>query len=608
MKLTNLLPILAITGLMLLCLGQPLGLVMFVLAALLCGAKLQPTLYSFPNNCSGRLIAVSPSTGCTLSKATVQPWTTTDLENNALKEVGYDLEYGRLVEFRKAGYVESSLMTLVLSKVANVKNLIKTTVTRGNKSIVFPFLQRFQDRNININYFIVASGIPNAQAGAGGVHPGAWDLTINNQTGAFATTLPTISNYFLPGRALLVEYQDATSSEARTLQYEVLSSTQSGTSAIVTVKPNYSASGWNALTAPQKLVYQIGGVNGGNAASFTAAYIGANSVSDWESYKEKDTAINSGSVLHYALQTSRLVWDYTDEWLKLLKNPLMGTYFQRYWQMDEARQRRQHQELFEKALLNSVMFGQRESEKQNPLTDDWRDLPTVNDPANSNCILAYKTRAEGILTQLMNCSRMSDRANGNILLQDLFSVHYLLCRAREAEGGRVEETDWMTDFETAGQFERLMMEFYKLYYKNSTTVYIESGKVVNPEVNLIFGFKRYPLPIEYGGGAINVYHERFFDDRRRALGGIGSGSTSNVQRFFVGIDWSDFIYGVVETAQRMTETFEGDEMYRYIIKINKAHAMLSSITWTAMIQDPLRSYFYRNFAGFTDNINNPGGS
>lgn len=604
-----LIPFIAMLGAVLVCSNSPVlvlaGLSFWLGAALLAsagsGAKLQPALYAFPTNCNGRLIEVSPSTGCTLSKATIRPWTTDDLEDMALKEIGYDMEYARLQEARLAGYKESGLMELVNSKVANIKNLVQRRPFKGNKSIVFPWIQMIQRRNININYWRVTAGAPNTNAGSNGVHAGAWDLTIANQAGAFATNLPNIKNYFLPGRVLYVDYASTGDNVAHHLQYKILAAVGigDGSTCKVTVEPNVSNNGWAALSAPEKLVFQIGGVNGGAAVAGTGCYIGPNSVSDYESYKEQDTAINNSNVLHFATQTSRIKWDYTDEWLKIMKNAYMGTFFKKYWQLDEAEQRRQHQAIFDRTLLNAVFFGQKESELQDPLDETkWRQLPTAVDPANSNCIMEYKTRAEGVQTQLMNCGRFVDRAASTISLDNLFQNHYLLMRAREADtNADVNETDWMTDYETAGFFEVLMMTFYKTYYGNTTVVQIKAGDVLNPEVNALMEFKQYPVPMEFGGGYINVYHHKFFADRLRAFG------SANVHRFFMAIDWSDFMFGVIATNQRTTQTNEQDEIYRYTISVNKLHCMHQSITWTAILQDPNRHLMYRNFTGFDDDIN-----
>lgn len=593
-------PLLGIIGLVMLCAGNPIGLILFLAGALMVNPKCAPgALFTFPAQFAGRYIDVSPSTGSTLSRAVIKPWTPQMLEDNALIEIGYDKEYGRLVEARIAGYRENTLSELTNSRVTNVKRLVQPRPTQGNKSIVFPWIQMMQKHNVNIQYWKVNSGQANPGAGANGLHPGAWDLVVANQAGAFATALPNIHHYFLPGRALFVDYA-STDNVVHNLQYTIVSAVPigAGATATVTVVPNIGPNGWSGLLAAEKLPFQIGGLAGGNAEAGTGCYLGANSVSDYESYKHMDVAVNNLSVLHYPIQTSRILWEYTDDWVKIMANTYNGTFFTRYWQMDEAEQRRQHQFIFEQANLQSAFFGQAEfTDLQDPLNETkWRQLPTARDPANTNNIMEYKTRAEGIKTQLVAQGRYIDKAGGNILLSDLFARHYLLCRAKEAEGGEVDTSDWMTDHESAGLFEQMMLAFYPAYYNNSVHVYIQAGDVLNPDMNTVMAFKRYPVPIKFGGGYICVYHHKFFADRMRAFGGV------NAHRNFMSIDWSDYMFGVIATNSRTTKTNELDEIYRYVLKVNNKHCMHQSITWTSILQDPNRHLAYQNFAAFTDDI------
>lgn len=584
-------PILALTGLILLSAGYPIGIGLWVLAAVLCSPQLRHSLCVFPSNCAGRIIEVSKSTGCSLALSTVRAWTSEDLENNALKEVGYDMEFSRLQEARLAGYRESTLMELVLSRVGGVpKPMVQRRPVKGNKSMVFPFIQMTQRRNINIQHWTVASGAPNPSAGAGDVHPGAWDLIISNHSGAFASDLPSIQNYFLPGRTLFVSYASAAGVSIN-LAYKILAAVASGDNAKVTVEPNYTAGRWGALSAADKLKYQIGGVAGGAAEAGTGATIGANSVSDYESYREKDTALNNLSLLNFPMQTSRIMWEYTDQWVKLLNNPLMGTYFKKYWQLPEAEQRRQHQKLFDQALLESVFFGQRINENQSAVGDAYQDLPVVVDPANDNCELEYKTNAEGIQTQLINCGRFIDMAGGPLDLDDMFARLYTLKRAREADSNDVTDIDIMGDRHTAGNFEKIMADFLKKYYGFTWVDQVTNGKVMDQDrKQVVFNYRTWTLPQEFGGIRINFFTHPYFDDR------LAAHSAAASQRMIWIIDWTDIFMGIIKTNQRNTQTNEADEIYRYVIDINKKHVMNQSITWSLIMQDPNRHLIYRNFS------------
>lgn len=587
----KLIPLIAVAGLFLVAAGNVLGLILWVVAALMCAPRLQGRLCAFPaDNCSGRLIDVSKTTGCSLSTATVRPWTTDDLEAAALKEIGYDNEFSRLREARIAGYRESTLNELVMSRVTNMKSLVQRRSVKGNPSMVFPFIQMAQKRNINVQYWKIVSGTPTPGAGAGGLHAGAWNIVVANQTGDFATALPSLHNFFLPGRTLFVDYLSS-ANVARHLAYNIISASTVATVTTVTVAPNYTEAGWGALTAGEKLVYQIGGAAGGNAEAGAGCYIGANSVSDYEAYKEQDVAINPNSILNFPLQTSRIVWQYTDQYMKLLNNALMGSYFKHFWQLPEAEQRRQHQKWYEDQIMQSVFFGQRINEKQTPATYD--QLPIVSDPANDNCPLEYKTNALGIQTQLTSCGRYLDMAGAALDLDDLFNRLYLIKRAREADSTDVTDIDVMCDRATAGVIQQVMCSFYQKYYKQVDTNYHRAGDVIDNSNNRkisVFNYRQYDIPDEFGGFRLNVYTHNFFNDKVAAFGG------NSVHRMLWVIDWSDFYMGVVATNQRVTQTNPDDELYRYRIKINAKHVMLNSMTWTACLEDPNRHLIVRNFA------------
>lgn len=482
-------------------------------------------------------------------------------------------------------------MELVMSRVGGVsKTQIQRRPVKGNKSMVYPFIQMTQRRNINIQHWLVTAGAPTPGAGSGGAHPGLWDLTITNHTGDFASTLPNISGYFLPGRTLFVDYLSSAAASVN-LAYKIIASSQVGTTAVVTVEPNYTAAGWAALSAPDKLKFQIGGLAGGAAEAGAGAHVGANSISDYESYREQDQAINNLSLLNFPMQTSRIKWEYTDQWLKFLNNPNMGSYFKKYWQLPEAEQRRQHQKIYDAALMESVFFGQRINENQSAVGDAYQDLPTVIDPANENCELEYKTNVEGIQTQLVNCGRFIDKAGGPLDLDQLFAQLYLVKRAREADGGEVTDIDIMTDRFTAGNLEKALSDFLKKYYGLTVVDFVTNGKVLDQDRKLtVFNYRQWTLPQEFGGIRLNIFTQTYFDDR------LGAFSANSAHRMLWVIDWTDIFMGIIKTNQRNTQTNEADEIYRYIISINKKHVMNQSITWSLIMQDPNRHLIVRNFS------------
>lgn len=586
--------ILGAIGFLLLCAGNIYGLLLFLLACLIVRPR-QAALFSFPSNCSGRLVEVNKTSGCSLSVATVRAWLPSDLEGADMKEIGYDKVYDNLREARLAGYQESTLTELVMSRVTNMKSLATRRNIKGSESMVMPFIQMRQKRNINVQYWKVTAGAATPGAGVGELPASAWDLTVDNQSGPFGTTLPTLSNFFLPGRTLFVDYADTT---AHHLAYTILSAATVAGVTKVTVAPNYSAAGWGALIAADKLVYQIGGLAGGDAPAGTGCYLGANSVSDYESYKEKDTALNPNSLLTFWPQTARYIWDYDDQWLKLLMNPNMGTYFKTFHNLPVAEQRRQTQKWYEDQIMQTVFFGQRINELQAVATYD--SLPIVRDPANDNCPLEFKTNAIGIQQQLIDCGRYIDRAGNPIDLLDFFERLYLIKRARQADSNDVSGIDVMTDRYTAGLLEQSIGALLAKYYNQTNSFFMRLGEVVDMNRKRVWGYREYDLPDAFGGYQLRVFTHEFFNDKISAFNGTstttGMAGTNNVHRMLWVIDWSDFYMGITGTNSRESRTNEADELYRYRIKINHKYVSMNSLTFVPVLEDPNRHLIYRNFS------------
>lgn len=442
-------PVLFIAGLVLACAGHPAGFLLLILAALLC-RPVQAALYAFPSNCEGRIINVSPSTGCSLTRADILGMTPNDFEAQGFKEIGMDRVYANLREARVAGYIENTLQTLLMSRITNIKGALMKGKIGTSESVILPYISRRQKRNIQSNYWVVSRGDPNGQAGTGNTPASAWDITVTNNKSPYANTLQNLEQYFLPGKMMFVEYVSGT--VAYSLQYKILAAATSGGTTKVTVEPNYSASGWSALSAGDKLPFQIGGVSGGVAATGAIAYLGVNSVSDFESWGGQDNAENTNSLIHFWPQTSRIVHEYTDEYLRALNASLTSNYFKIFRQLPLAEQKRIQQAKYDRDMLNSAFFGQRINENQT--VEGYTSLPQVKDPANPNCVLEYKANALGFRTQLNDCGRVLNHQGNALNLNTFFETLYLIKRAREADGTSVDTIDVMTDRFTAGRIDR----------------------------------------------------------------------------------------------------------------------------------------------------------
>lgn len=584
----TLLPVLSIAGLLLCSLGNPIGVLLFALVALACLPK-QTALYAFPSNCNGRVINVSASNGCTLTRADIQGLTPNDFEAQGFKEIGMDKVYANSREARLAGYRENSLQMLMNSRITNIKGMLTKQAIGGSRSVILPFVSFRQKRNINSNYWLVNSGVPSPGAGMGSKPSSAWDLTIANSPSPLASTLVNVDRYFLPGKYIFLEYADATTQTAYALQYKILDSQPvgAGSTATVTVQPNYTNTGWNALTAAKKLPYQIGGVNGGNAVTGTIAYLGVNAVSDYESWGGQDVAENTNSLLNFFLQTSRIVHEYSDEYVAALDAALTSEYFKQFAQLPLAEQKRIQRAKYDRDMMQAFFFGQAIDENQG--VETYRNLPTVVDPANPNCVLEYKSMALGARTLLNNCGRLLDHQGNKLNLDTLLQTLYLVKRAREADGTEVDTIDCMTDRFTAGMIQDVMLSFYKAKYGVVLQRMYEPDQELKFENQVYLKYNKYQIPSELGGFSLAVFTHPYFDDKLAASGATNRGRTL----WF--LDWTDIMLGVVGTNSAVRRTNEADALYNYVMKINAKHVTLDSMTWCPVIEDPNRHYICENF-------------
>src|ERR1041385_8155963 len=472
-------PAVFFSGLLLLCLRIPVGFFLVIASVILMvpwWARMG-NLCVFPSNCNGRIINVSPSTGCTLTRADIVGLTPNAFESFGFTEIGMDKVYANLREARVAGYRESTLQTLLMSRITNIKGALNKSKISASESVILPYISRRQKRNINSNYWKIASGTPTPGRGSSAsLPPSAWDVVVQNNPSPLGNTLVNLEQYFLPGKYMFIEYSDATSNTAYSLAYKILGAATSGGVTTVTILPNYSDAGWAALTSNQQLPYQIGGVSGGAAVTGTIAYLGVNSVSDFESYGGQDNAENTNSLIHFFLQTSRLVHEYTDEYLKALNAALTSNFFKIFRQLPLAEQKRIQQAKYDRDMLNSSFYGQAIDENQS--VETYTKLPTVRDPANPNCVLEYKSNALGFSTLLSNCSRVLDHQGNALNLDTLFQTLYLVKRAREADGSTVDTVDCMTDRFTAGIIHDVMIAFYKAKYGVGLTRFYEPNQAL----------------------------------------------------------------------------------------------------------------------------------
>ncbi len=543
----------------------------------------------------GRVVGVNSACGCTLTRTTITGLAPADIVNLANKEIYLTKAILDAAEAKMLGVPENPLMELLNSRTKDIKGKLNTHKI-DEQSIVMPFIQRTQREFVNANYFLISAGAPTPGAGTGVLPPSAYNLTLGLGVSPFQTALQNIQRYFVPGMTLIVRTWDGVSTKnARTLVFTVISAVEADVGAtpyaVVTVYPNISNSNWlNTYTALQKQVYQ---------PTFGLAELGANSISNYESYCNNQPSDLAKNLIVNWLQTSRESYCREQSYEEVLDYILKGKvndYLKAFVYQSIAEQQKQMKAAYDKAWFNSVFFGQA-IDVDNQTTGNWQNLPIVYDLVNTACPLAYKASALGIFTLLNACNRVVDLQGMELSLDQIFAALYYLRRNREATGDRVDTIDSMTDRYTYNAIFDSMSKYYNARYQVGTERFMKMSEKITFEGILLFTYDIYD--IKDAGVKWAVFNIDYFSDLvdATATAVVGWNFSWRCNNLWL-IDWSDVDIGVAAQRQVMRKSPNPATdlaLWQCVIDPNVRSYDLRSKTWTVMVDRPNRHLIYHNF-------------
>jgi hypothetical protein len=549
-----------------------------------------------------RIVKVDGSTGCTLTNASIKGMTPAEFEGLGNKEIDLARVIASAAEAKILGVQEKGLPTLLRSSITNIKPLLNQQKVE-TQSLILPYIQRRQRSYINSNYFAGSGGQASATAGQGGNHPGLWECSVDVGDSPWATDIKLINRYFLPGSTLLVSSWDVDTKKTKDLVYKIVSAVDatdgSGTKATITLEPNITAGGYNALSAEEKEAYQFG---------VGVVQTGANSVNDYEEWCHNQPSDLSNQLIVNWLQTSRESRVVDDQYKATLDSIMSGKvnpFLQNFVYQPIAEQNKRASQLSDEAWMRSVWYGQRINENQTPET--YMNLPAVVDPEGSrdgsasygsDCVLEYKSNALGLHTQLADSNRIVDRQGQALDLDYLFQQLYYLKRNREADGDSISVIDVMTDRITANSIFSKMNQYYRQKYNWEVTRNVEiNGKVTHDGI-MLFNYNKYDIPEV--GIQLAVFHDQYFDDLISATpssDGTNNDFKSRSRALWL-LDWSDIRIGVAGTNSVTRRNPSPEVMDAYRCRMNAVikEYSLRSTTWTTMLDRPQRHLVIQNFS------------
>ena len=530
------------------------------------------------NPCDPVLIGIDESCGCTVTKAnTLTSPTPEDLNSRDWEESGLANIYARIKEGRICGVQEKAMTDLLFSRLKPRKR----DKFGQNASLIQPFYLEPSPAVINANYFVID---------AGGINlPGAdntWKITVKNNSSPWATDLPHLERYFIPGHYISIHYKDS-NNVGRSLMAKVLSAANADAGGVskadVSIQANITETGWGQLSQEQQSVYQ---------PQHGLVQLLANAVSDRESW-----CYNKPSNINWKWrdgwwQTFRKTHCVNDLYLEALNAPLTSDYFKKFRTLPLAQQRKQHQALEERMFYNTVFFGERMNEKQT--TAQWMNMDKIMDPVDTDCPVEYPSTAEGIIPQLRACNRVIDMFGGALDVDHIIADAVTLARVRgDATGQNIVRIEAMCDSLTLANLRYKYLPYAKAKYGfDDVSLFYQPGqKMIVPQTGRVLWnyevFQFLDVGIE-----LAVMSDFAFDDHIRAT----PAADQSVSRYFMILDWSDIdIYlGGAKSVSRQTNT--ADDLYNCVITPNVTHYNLESMTFSPFVHDPNRHIVYNNFS------------
>lgn len=592
-------------------------------------------------------INVDGGCGCTLTRATVKGMTPATFEQLAMVETDLARVIANAAEAKVLGVQERGLTTLLRSSVRDIKPALSTQKV-SEQSIILPYIQRRQRSYMNSNYWVIeqrgiqggtdfvsASNWTGTAAVDTGKNPAGaadnryitvrvssaeWGADVNSVKNTFRGGPTSPDRYFLPGSSLIVYalVESGGTNKNKVIVYEV---------ADAFLDTNDANKAWLLLKLPYS---NLDGATGdpGISVGSGLAQIGANNVSDWEDWCNNQPADFNQRIIVNWLQTSResrcVDQVYKDTLARVLGGDV-NPYAANFKYMPLAEQNKIAASHSENAWLRSTFYGQAINENQT--IEGYQSLPQVHDPEASTggfggypggqpntddgCILEYKANAVGIYTQLKEAARVADLAGGNLSLDDLFQHIYYLKRYRETDGDNIDTIDIMTDRYTADNLLVAFSRYYKAKYGASLTRFVDQGKKLEFNNQVLFNYNVYDIPEI--AVQIAVFHDPFFDDLLGAAGQVssvdipGSDHTNAAaakaanqagRRALYMLDWSDINVGIAGTnsVTRKHPNVDAQEMYKCRMEANVKEYQLKSTRWTTMLDRPQRHLIVENFS------------
>lgn len=533
------------------------------------------------------------------------------------------------MELKACGTKTYGLYDWLMSSARPVGSLINQKKIQGTDSIMEPFILASQKSIINDDFWAVLENVAAGSYTTNSTEGNAGRPAVKTGTTYGAVThiirlksrygIDPNTSHFVPGATLHVFGRTGAGAASRT-QF------------IIDSAANEKPASGNVATWTDVAVVAVsnGDSHSHSGVSSGVAVIGANNVSDYESWCNNRPALNPNRVVPFWTQTSRYtlcVDEFYKEWFAKLSanNP----YFAKFGDVTLAERNRQLGAMWQKEWMNSFFWGKRLNTNQS--LANWTSLPAQYAHYNANLggvttsgtshIVSRKANAIGIYEQLQACGRVKDLKGQRLNLAELFNELYTLYRTRSNSGRPSDSIDCYTDSKTAASIQTAMVKYY-----GAATVTANSNSAITFDYQVKdgniakLGFRVRSYELLYPQGVtLNIITDHYFDDfvsamkaEELATNQHNNGGGANTEgadrsvgdsgRFLMFLDLGGGIYpGIVDSNRKvhtvgaLEDLAKIDSGYGCVMRSPTKEVTLNSVTWTAVVECPDDNLIVENF-------------
>lgn len=500
----------------------------------------------------------------------------------------HDIEIG-MCEARQYGLYE-----FLMSNRVNLSRKLNTRRVNSGLIQIAPFILARQYSAINNEYWRAYNGQADTSKTWRGKQS-AWRMQVTS-----VTNIPATASAFPPGLRVSVhginESGDPPPNVAVEVGYIVVDSDES--SGVVTL---WLAPEASYLPSPQRVNPTVGILRRGTP-----------NVSDYEQWCAEMPAYMNWKDVPFWIETSRHTLCSSSlykKWRKLLLegNPL----YREYGDLDEIARNKQLLLDWQKRFVNQFFWGK---PLPNQTLSDYDQLENITIFASTTGIgveggkcIGKRANAIGIYEQLAQCGRIHDCQRQKLNLPALFRVLYQIKRVREGLGEKADSIDIFTDSATAERINTAMLRYYNAKSDGMARLNVPVNGADAPKV-APFGFNYRSYKLFWPAVTMNVITHNFFDDYLSAAARVSDSDQQLNQKMETSaralwiLDFSGIYPGVI--GSKRVELRSGDlktlaavdPSFQCVMEVESTEQILTSVTWTAILECPMANAIIQNFS------------